>query len=166
MRTWFFCTFCLLILSAPFSAPLLTAAEQKNNIPRFASIRSNEVNLRRGPGTQYPHDWIYVRTGLPIEVIAEYDTWRKIRDHEGTEGWVHQAMLSGRRNVIVTALSAKLYKNAEPNPHHVIAVVEKNVIGRVLECKNHMCKVKIGGYKGWLHRHEIWGIRPDEEKIK
>jgi SH3-like domain-containing protein len=151
----------------------VSAEEQARAIPRFASIRSDKVNLRRGPGTRYPCDWVYVRAGLPVEIIAEYGTWRKIRDHEGTEGWMHQAMLSGRRKLIVTSSSAKLYKKAEggsggmpEDRSNIIAIAEKNVTGNVLECKPQRCKVQLSGHKGWIDRSDIWGVRAGEEKIK
>ncbi len=138
----------------------------KRALPRYASIRSNEMNLRRGPGTQYPTDWVYVRAGLPIQITAEYGTWRKIRDYEGAEGWVHQAMLSGKRNFLIVSPRSQIYKNSEGQPSALLAVAERNVIGKVIECKPKMCKVLIAKHKGWINRSDIWGIAPDEEKFK
>ena len=68
-------------------------------LPRFVTLRANEVNLRSGPGTRYPIDWVYRRSGMPVEIIDEFDTWRRIRDWQGTEGWVHQSMVQGRRGI-------------------------------------------------------------------
>ncbi|HEC14175.1 MAG TPA: hypothetical protein ENI72_00310, partial [Rhodospirillales bacterium] len=81
-----------------------TAVEKGSGLPlpRFVSLRVNEVNMRTGPGVQYPIEWVYSRQYLPMEVIAEYSTWRKVRDWQGGQGWVHQSMLGGRRSFIVT----------------------------------------------------------------
>ena len=135
-------------------------------IPRFATLRSNEANLRCGPGTYYPYDWVYVKSGLPIEITAEYETWRRIRDCEGTEGWVHQAMLSGQRHVIVTSVQANVYNKPEQNHKDIVASVDKNVIGRVLKCKIDMCLIKWTQLEGWIHRQDIWGVQSDEMKFK
>ena len=71
-------------------------------LPRFVSLRSEEVNLRTGPGVQYPVDWVYKRRNMPVEVLAEFGTWRKVRDIQGTQGWVHQSLLSSNRWVTIT----------------------------------------------------------------
>jgi SH3-like domain-containing protein len=76
-------------------------AEAGLALPRFVSLRSDEVNLRTGPGTNYPVEWVYVRRGLPVEIIAEFDNWRKVRDIEGTVGWIHKSLLSGKRMAVI-----------------------------------------------------------------
>ena len=70
-------------------------------LPRFVSLRASEVNMRTGPGTRYPIAWVYKQRNLPVEIVDEFDTWRRIRDWEGSEGWVHQSMLHGRRSIMV-----------------------------------------------------------------
>src|SRR5271165_7115035 len=82
-------------------------------LPRFVSLRSDEVNLRTGPGARYPVDWIYTRRDLPVEVIAEFEAWRKIRDWQGAEGWVHQSMLAARRMIVVTGQQRRLRADAD-----------------------------------------------------
>jgi SH3-like domain-containing protein len=71
-------------------------------LPRFVSLRASEVNLRTGPGIRYPIEWVFKRRDLPVEVVDEFESWRRIRDWEGTLGWVHQSMLRGRRTALVT----------------------------------------------------------------
>lgn len=127
-------------------------------LPRFVSLRSDEVNLRTGPGIQYPVDWTYLRRGYPVEVIAEYETWRRIRDWEGTEGWVHQSMLAGRRTFVVIGQARRLRR--EPNDEAApVAVIEPGVVGHLAECpkENQFCRVEIAPYAGWLKRGEFWG---------
>lgn len=66
-------------------------------LPRFASLRADKTNMRTGSGVRYPIDWVYQRPGLPVEIIAEYGNWRKVRDWLGAQGWAHQSMPSGKR---------------------------------------------------------------------
>ncbi len=132
-------------------------------LPRFASLRSDEVNLRTGPGQRYPIDWTYTRKDVPVEIIAEFDVWRKIRDWQGTEGWVHQGMLSGRRAMVVVGgihpLRSQDQDSADP-----VATVEQGVFGRIVQCPRNkdFCKVAIGTAEGWLKRDEIWGVYKSE----
>src|SRR5262249_7190806 len=71
-------------------------------IPRFVSLKSDKVNVRSGPTKDHEVTWVYTRTGLPVEITAEYENWRRIRDWEGAEGWVYHSLLSGRRTGLVT----------------------------------------------------------------
>jgi SH3-like domain-containing protein len=136
-------------------------SETKLPIPRFVSLRSNEVNLRTGPGTNYPVDWVFVRHGLPVEIIAEFDVWRKIRDWQGTIGWVHQSMLDGRRTARITGEEREL--RSEPaESASIVARLAPGAIGRLLECEGAWCKIDAQGYRGWLPRDEFWGTYPDE----
>ncbi|SDH04144.1 SH3 domain-containing protein [Roseospirillum parvum] len=134
-------------------------------LPRFASLRSDKVNLRRGPGVRYPVDWVYLKRDLPVEVIGEFDTWRKIRDPEGTEGWVHQSMLSGRRTLIVTGgepvdLTAEADPDSPPRAH-----VEPGVLGHLLTCQANArtCRAEINDLTGFLPRDRLWGIHRGEQ---
>lgn len=131
-------------------------------IPRFVSLRSAEVNARTGPSTRYPVEWVFVRRGMPVEVTAEFDTWRRIRDWDGSEGWVHQSMLSSKRSVIVRGETRTLHK--EPGQGAAaVARVEAGVIGPVLRCRLEWCEVDFAGTRGWLRRGEVWGVQPDEK---
>ncbi|WP_081581656.1 SH3 domain-containing protein [Pararhodospirillum photometricum] len=132
-------------------------------LPRFVSLRSDAVNMRSGPGTRYPVVWIYRLRDLPVEVIAEYDNWRKIRDQEGTEGWVHQNMLAGRR-FLVTLEGIQVLRT-DPAPHaRPLARVGPGVIGRLLACPRStpFCRVEVAGHLGWLPRAGMWGVYREE----
>ena len=142
----------------------VTAAETSGlPLPRFVSLRSDEVNLRTGPGQRYPIDWTYTRKDVPVEIIAEFDVWRKIRDWEGTEGWVHQGMLYGRRSMIVINGTHSL-RGSDSDVGEQIAQVEAGVFGRLLHCPRNkdFCKVAFGTTEGWMKREEIWGIYKSE----
>lgn len=131
-------------------------------LPRFASLRADEVNLRAGPGTRYPIEWVYKRRNLPVEVIDEFDTWRRIRDWEGTEGWVHQSMLNGRRSIIIVDDLAMLRRDPQEDARGV-ARLEAGVIGRVDSCGDIWCVVTAFNRKGWLRREQFYGVYPGEE---
>lgn len=130
-------------------------------IPRFVTLRAREVNARTGPGVRYPIDWVFQRPNLPVEVVAEFDTWRKIRDHEGAEGWVHQSMLSGRRTVIVT-VAVRLLRSEPSESAAPMARLEPGVIGWLESCRGGWCEVEVAGIDGWLRRVDVWGVRADE----
>lgn len=152
----------ILILAILVWAPLAAlAAESGLPIPRFASIRAAEVNLRSGPGTSYPVEWVLTRQGWPVEVIAEYEHWRRVRDIDGTVGWVHQTMLSGRRTVLVTGEVRTL--RAEPSPEaRPVVRAEPGVMGELLACSGDWCRVEIAGRKGWIERTAIFGVLDGE----
>jgi SH3-like domain-containing protein len=152
----------ILLVVGPWAVAENLGSETKLPIPRFVSLRSNEVNLRTGPGTTYPVDWVFVRRGLPVEIIAEFDVWRKIRDWQGTVGWVHQSMLDGRRMARITGAERELRR--EPTEAGSVVVrLAPGVIGRLLECDTAWCEIDAEGYRGWLKRDEFWGTYPDEK---
>ncbi len=133
-------------------------------LPRFVSLRADEVNMRAGPGIQYPIEWVYHHQNLPVEVISEYQTWRKIRDWEGSQGWVHQSMLAGRRTVIVTGKTRTLREgpDAKSPPQ---ARLEKGAVGSLIECPGTTtgwCKVRFDDHAGWLRRVDFWGVHSVE----
>lgn len=150
-----------LLALAPGSGRAL-AAESGLPVPRFMSLRSDKVNVRAGPGVRYPVEWVFERKGMPVEVVSEHDTWRKVRDIQGTEGWVNQNLLSGRRGVVVTGSTRTLRRDAQ-DAAPAAAKVEPDVIGQLLQCKGAWCRVEVSGLRGWLKRSEFWGVYPDEK---
>ena len=162
---------CLPVLRVPWWLALLAllhgptspvgAAEQALPVPRFVSLRADEVNLRSGPGERYPIDWVLTKKGLPVEIVQEFDVWRKIRDSQGSVGWVHQRMLTGARTVIVTGETRTLHADPDAAAPPV-ARAEAGVIARLLECRGAWCRVEAQDRRGWLKRGEIWGVYADE----
>jgi len=144
-------------------APQPQDAKQDEAKPaaHFASLRAEKVYLRSGPSTDFPIQWVYVRRGLPVEILAAFDIWRKIRDSTGTEGWVHQGMLTGRRNVLVAGAIRDLRHDPDPAAP-VVAQLEPGELAAVSKCTALWCEVRAGGYRGWLRHDEIWGLEPDE----
>ena len=130
-------------------------------LPRFVSLRAAEVNLRSGPGVRYPIEWVFTRKGLPVEVVDEFETWRRIRDWQGSEGWVHQSMLSGQRGAVVVGADRLLRRAPEPGAP-AIAEVQIQVVGRLHLCRDGWCLIEAKGYEGWLRQGEIYGAYPGE----
>jgi len=135
-------------------------------LPRYVSLKSDRVNLRSGPGTDYPTSWVYRRAGLPVEVIEEFETWRKVRDAEGTVGWVLHSLLSGRRTALVLPWELKAGKvppqvsirSSDSERSGAVAIVEAGVIADVQSCDGAWCYVTISGYRGYVEQKKLWGI--------
>jgi SH3-like domain-containing protein len=132
-------------------------------LPRFVSLRSDEVNLRAGPGTRYPIEWVYKRRDLPVEIEREFEVWRLVQDPDGIKGWVHQATLTGRRAFIVTGGDATLRRQAEDTAA-AVATLKVGVIGQIRSCAaaSDWCQVQTGEYRGYLRRGQFWGALPGE----
>jgi len=130
-------------------------------LPRFVSLRAAEVNVRTGPGTRYPIDWVYQRRGMPVEIVDEFDTWRRIRDWQGTEGWVHQSMVQGQRGILVTGKRHTLRRRPVPDSPGV-ALVDAGVVGVLHRCQGAWCEVSVAGFSGWLERDAFYGLYPGE----
>ena len=147
------------IAAVAVMSPALAMADTGLQLPRFASLRANEVNLRTGPGRQYPIDWIFRYRSMPVKIIGEYDHWRQVRDWEGTEGWIHKSLLTGRRTAMVVGNGHPLRRSREGDSA-VVARIEGKVVGRLLECEGRWCRLEVGGYRGWMQRSHLWGTDP------
>lgn len=136
-------------------------------VPRMVSLGAQEINMRTGPGTRYPIKWVYTRKGLPVQVEAEFDIWRKIRDRDGESGWVHGSMLSGRRTVEIVSRDEDkitvLHDKADDKSAPVLRA-EDGVIAELLECDGDWCRLRIEGKKGWAPRARLWGLMPGDDK--
>ena len=131
-------------------------------LPRFVSLAAKEGYVRTGPGLRYPIKWIYKKPGLPVEIVLEYEVWRKIRDHEGQEGWIHQTLLSGKRRGVVMG-EGPLEVFQKPRADAKLAVkVQTGAVIDLEACITGWCRVKAGGYEGWAQRKNIWGIYESE----
>jgi SH3-like domain-containing protein len=131
-------------------------------VPRFVTLRAPEANMRTGPDTKFPTKWVYQRPGLPLEVIAEHHHWRRVRDIQGHDGWMHKRMLSGRRAVMLTGPSV-LYESPGGDARPV-ARLDPLVVLTVLKCPPALawCQVTVGDYRGWAERSRMWGVYPNE----
>ncbi|MFC4348729.1 SH3 domain-containing protein [Kordiimonas lipolytica] len=131
--------------------------ESGQPLPRLISLAASKAFMRTGPGRQYPILWVYERTRLPLEVIDEHRAWRKVRDHEGTTGWMHVSLLSSRRTAMIIGTTRKLYEDPSPaSPARLIA--DAGVIGEVQACDGIWCRLEIDGTEGWIERRYLWGV--------
>lgn len=141
-------------------APL--AAQEPLPLPRFASIKSDEANIRTGPGKRYPIKWQITRKNVPVEIISEFEQWRKIRDISGDEGWVHQAILSGARFVVVQN-KPQMLRRSDSVSSRIIAKLEPGVQARLKRCTEQWCEVEMQETEGWVLRSGLWGLYAHEE---
>jgi SH3-like domain-containing protein len=130
-------------------------------VPRFVSLEADRVYLRYGPGREYPVSWVLARKGLPVEIIAEFDTWRKVKLHDGDEGWIHASLLSSRRTAMIQNNIAEM-RRTPADDARVVLRAEPGVIGELLDCTENWCRVDIQGRRGWLRRDAFWGALPGE----
>lgn len=157
--------FYILVFISLVSGGIARAEDEEDTklpIPRFVSLKSDNVNIRVGPGTRYSISWVFKRAGYPVEIIQEFDQWREVRDHEGSVGWVHKNMLQGKRNVCITGdvRILKVYPDASSGG---IIKAEPGVIGQLLECEKSWCRIQLGDHKGWLPKNQFWGAYSKEE---
>ncbi len=132
-------------------------------LPRFVSLKTDEGNVRRGPSLSHRIDWVYLRRGMPLQVTAEYGHWRRVSDREGLGGWVHYALLSGTRTVLIEEDMLAIYTRPDlAAPQE--AIFEVGVIARLGECSIEWCEVSSGGYRGWAEKEALWGVMPDETR--
>ena len=135
-------------------------------IPRYVSLKSGTVNMRRGPARDHGAVWTYKLAGLPVEITAEFENWRKIRDWEGSEGWVFHTLLSGRRTVMVAPWQKKgvIDLHKEPSPSSpLVARIEPRVVAKVQSCDKVWCRISGKGFDGFVRQKAIWGVYPDEK---
>ena len=139
-------------------------------LPRFVSLKADRVNLRAGPGTDYPTSWVYRQAGLPREVLSELEGWRQVRDAEGATGWVVQSLLSGRRTALVTPWDVKPGQAAPQVPvrdsdserSRAVVNVEAGVIANVHSCDGRWCHVTIDRFRGYVLQKQLWGVYENE----
>lgn len=139
-------------------------------LPRFVSLKSDKVNLRNGPGTDYPTSWVFRHAGLPLEVIKEFEGWRQVRDAEGTTGWVIQSFLSGRRTALISPWDVKAGQTIprvsiladDSTSSRVVADVEAGVIANVLSCDGAWCLIAVDRFRGYIEQQKLWGVYKKE----
>ncbi len=167
---------CIFTVGLTLSAPDIHSAAQAETkgpsglpLPRYVSLKAQRVNMRVGPGRDYKVEWMYTKAGLPLEILQEYDNWRKVRDFEGEEGWILQSLLSGKRTAIVAPWKRNekdgmvQLKNAPDTKAAVVAQMEPGVVTKVSECQNGWCEIKAGKVSGYALQDQLWGVYPNEK---
>jgi SH3-like domain-containing protein len=137
-------------------------------VPRFVSLKADRVNVRGGPTKDHEVAWMFTRSGLPVEVTAEFDNWRRIRDWEGAEGWVYHSLLSGKRTALVATRARQkdellpLHAGADAKAE-VVARLQPGVVGQVKKCSGGWCRIAGNGFDGWVQQERLWGVYPNEK---
>jgi SH3-like domain-containing protein len=136
-------------------------------LPRFASLKSDHVNVRGGPNKDHEVAWVYTRPALPVEITAEFENWRRIRDRDGTEGWVYHTLLSGKRTAYVAKLKTSpdfvpLYESAD-RMSPLRAMLEPGVLGSIKRCTGQWCRFVGNSFDGWIEQDQLWGVYPNEK---
>lgn len=165
MKAVYWALTCLLLsFSQAFAQALPDEGESGLTLPRFVSLRSNHINARSGPGARYPIEWVYMQKMAPVEIKAEFELWRKIRDWQGAESWVHKSMLSGKRSVKVVSPGENNIYNKPDYKSKVIARVEDEVVGEIVKCPadSAFCLIKFETIEGWMPEGNLFGVYPDE----
>lgn len=171
-------TLLLALALATAILPMLTAqhalAEATKSasglpLPRFVSLKSRKVNFRVGPGKDYAVSWLYLKSGLPVEVLQEYDNWRRVRDADGAEGWVFHSLLSRDRSAIAAPWMKSKGEDVFVNMRAesvdtgaIVARLQPGVVLTIDECNGEWCHAEAQGTEGWVSQSEIWGAYPGE----
>jgi SH3-like domain-containing protein len=164
---YFVLALCVLFATAPpFASSFAQEVKQSQSVedlssglplPRFASLKSDNVYVRTGPSMDYPIKWIYKKEGLPVEIIQEFDAWRKIKDPNGEVGWAHKILLTGKKTArVIGDEMAVAYNNSEMR--RPVVKFEKGVVLNVDECQKLMCRVHFAPYEGWIEKKHLWGV--------
>lgn len=135
-------------------------------VPRYVSLKSDRVNVRAGPTKDHDVAWVFTRSGLPVEITAEFENWRRIRDSEGAEGWVYHSLLSGRRTAVVTARDKDQLIPVADSPgaeSEVTARLQPGVVALVRRCDGKWCRVDGRNFEGWVAQERLWGVYPNEK---
>jgi SH3-like domain-containing protein len=155
----------VLALPAAASSELATGASSGLPVPRFVSLKPDKVNVRAGPTRTHDVTWQFTRSGLPVEITAESDNWRRIRDWEGSEGWVYHSLLSGRRTAMVISKAkdelVPLFGAADEHGP-VVARLQPGVSASVRKCTGKWCQINGAGFDGWIVQERLWGVYPNE----
>ncbi|MCR9127766.1 MAG: SH3 domain-containing protein [Rhodobacteraceae bacterium] len=143
-----------------------TAPEKRGPItnlplPRYVSMKVGEGNVRRGPSLTHRIDWVFKRRDMPLMITAEHGHWRRVQDRDGAGGWVHYALLSGTRTVLVEEDMLTLRSRPDTRAQ-VVAALELGVVARLGDCLPDWCRITAGGYRGWAAKTALWGVAPDE----
>jgi len=134
-------------------------------VPRFVSLKTDKVLMRVGPAKNHEVRWVYQRAGLPVEITAEFENWRRIRDSDGADGWVYHSLLSGRRTGVVIAKSkddlVPVHEKADAKSD-LVAQLQPGVQGAVKRCNQKWCRISGQGFDGWVQQERLWGVYPNE----
>ena len=127
-------------------------------VPRWLSLKSNEVLVRRGPGFDYPALFTYRARGLPVQVVAETEEWRRVCVPEGGAVWVHKSMVDGRRMVRSPAGAPLPLLSRPQTGARRTALMNPSAMASLDRCERGWCSINAGGARGWVAERGLWGV--------
>ena len=122
----------------------------------FLSLKKNKVNVRYGPGFEYPIKYIYKKINLPIKQIDKKENFRRIIDFKNNSGWIHVSQLKKINSIIPK--ENKILFNKPSSFSKPIAKIEKGRVLLLQNCNDSWCRVKTGSFKGWIKIENTWGL--------
>lgn len=134
-----------------------TAQAQNRDVPYWATLRFDEVNMRKGPSENYPIDWVYKRKGLPVQVIRLRESWRLVQDPDGTQGWIASSQLSPKLGALIIGDGVVELRETASATSPILWQAEPGVVGELLRCRDSFCEIDIAGKSGWVLATRIWG---------
>lgn len=158
-----------LLATAPRAAHAASDQSEGSGLPlpRFASLKSDHVNVRGGPNKDHDVAWVFTRPALPVEITAEFENWRRIRDRDGSEGWVYHTLLSGKRTAYVARPTVQRdlvpLRTSADSTSPLRAMLEPGVLGTVKRCNGQWCRFAGAGFDGWIEQSRLWGVYPNEK---
>ena len=160
--------FLILVFSIFFSGLSFSEVKTKlsvrgsgESLPRFVSLKYDEVYMRRGPSRDHPIDWVYKTKNLPLKIVSEFENWRKVIDSEETIGWIHRSQLSNKRMILVTLEDLKIRNKPDINAT-VIAIAEIGALLNLERCDEKWCRLSHQDIKGWSSRDGFFGLIKNE----
>jgi SH3-like domain-containing protein len=162
---------CITAVVSVMSAMPGKAAQQKR--PSFFSLKSNPINLRKGPGVQYPKAWVFRREGLPVQILRKHGHWRQVRDSDGATGWILRTLISRRRTALVAPWQLKeptakargtliVMHSSARRRSRIVAKLEAGTLVSLKSCDGAWCHVSIGRFRGYVRQEQLWGVSPQE----
>lgn len=145
------------LLVATIFALATGASAQTRDVPYWASLRFDEVRMRVGPSEEYRIDWLYKRKGLPVKVIRVVESWRLVRDPEGTQGWIAQSQLDPQRTAVVVGEGVAAIRDGAADNANLKWNAKPGVIGKLGDCDAGWCEFDIAGRRGWIRQNRLWG---------
>jgi SH3-like domain-containing protein len=153
------------LFPSALSAQETTGSVSGLPVPRFVSLKPSDTPMREGPSKDHRIKWVFKKEGVPVEIIAEFENWRRVRDSEGDDGWVFHSRLSGRRTAQINPKlkdpDIAIY-GRDSDAADIVARLQPGVIGSVEQCTGRWCRITGQGFDGWLQQERLWGVYPGE----
>lgn len=148
-------------IAAALAALVPAVAAENRPVPYWASLAAGDALMRTGPGRNFPAIWRYRRAELPVKVVQVHETWRKVREPDGTEGWMAAALLTAERTAMVVG-DVRPLRAGPDSGARIMWRAAPGVVGKIKRCAAGWCRFDAGGRVGYIAAGQIWGVEPGE----